>query len=365
MEIIFLHPLIHHLTDTRRCRTSVIPAALLLSISLALQAQSDPGPRPGAPAAGSAVSGLTPAELSFFQTGLTRFQETEDVPTNGLGPRFNATSCASCHAFPTVGGSSPASNPQISFANGHNTLPPFISPTGPVRAARFINKPDGTPDGGVHSLFTIMGHTGTPSSCQLQQEDFSNAANISLRIPTPLFGLGLIEAISDAALEANLAANSAQKAQLRISGTFNRNANDGTITRFGWKAQNKSLHIFSGEAYNVEMGITNLLFPNERDDTPGCSPSVASMIASISPPPAMASLTMSPPLPPSFAFLLHPLPRRSLSPPRAVNFSSPPSAVPPAIHPLCRPVSVHSVPHSAIRSFIPTPISPFTTWAPL
>lgn len=49
---------------------------------------------------------------------------------------------------------------------------------------------------------------------------------------------------------------------------MNRSANDGTITRFGWKAQNKSLLMFSGEAYNVEMGISNQLFPQERDETP-------------------------------------------------------------------------------------------------
>jgi CxxC motif-containing protein (DUF1111 family) len=49
-----------------------------------------------------------------------------------------------------------------------------------------------------------------------------------------------------------------------IAGTFNHNGNDGTISRFGWKAQNKSLHIFSGEAYNVEMGITNELFTQDR-----------------------------------------------------------------------------------------------------
>ncbi len=55
-----------------------------------------------------------------------------------------------------------------------------------------------------------------------------------------------------------------------ISGTFNRSGNDGTITRFGWKAQNKSLLIFAGEAYNVEQGVTNEAFPNERDDDPGC-----------------------------------------------------------------------------------------------
>src|SRR5262249_44106048 len=46
--------------------------------------------------------------------------------------------------------------------------------------------------------------------------------------------------------------------------------NDGTIARFGWKAQNKSLLLFAGEAYNVEMGITNELFQTERDETATC-----------------------------------------------------------------------------------------------
>jgi CxxC motif-containing protein (DUF1111 family) len=54
------------------------------------------------------------------------------------------------------------------------------------------------------------------------------------------------------------------------TGNVNRNGNDGTIARFGWKAQNKSLLLFAGEAYNVEQGITNELFPTERDETPGC-----------------------------------------------------------------------------------------------
>src|SRR6185295_14704254 len=57
---------------------------------------------------------------------------------------------------------------------------------------------------------------------------------------------------------------------LGISGKLNTSGNDGTVTRFGWKAQNKSLHIFAGEAYNVENGVTNPLFPQERDETPGC-----------------------------------------------------------------------------------------------
>ena len=51
----------------------------------------------------------------------------------------------------------------------------------------------------------------------------------------------------------------------------NRSANDGTITRFGWKAQNKSIAIFAGEAYNVEMGVTNDLFPQAVDESPDCT----------------------------------------------------------------------------------------------
>jgi CxxC motif-containing protein (DUF1111 family) len=103
----------------------------------------------------------------------------------------------------------------------------------------------------------------------MAQPDFAaeNAnGNLSFRIPTPVFGAGLIENISEDTLHANLAASASP--QLGIQGAFNRSGNDGSITRFGWKAQNKSLLVFAGEAYNVEMGITNELFPTERGYPP-------------------------------------------------------------------------------------------------
>ena len=90
------------------------------------------------------------------------------------------------------------------------------------------------------------------------------------RIPTPVFGDGLIETISDATILANQASNQQQKHSLGIAGRPNTSGNDGTITRFGWKAQNKSVEVFSGEAYNVEIGVTNELFNTERDQTTGC-----------------------------------------------------------------------------------------------
>ena len=74
----------------------------------------------------------------------------------------------------------------------------------------------------------------------------------------------------DSSLEADQAANGPLMASLGIRSKFNRSTNDGTITRFGWKAQNKNLLMFASEAYNVEIGVTNELFPNERDDNPSC-----------------------------------------------------------------------------------------------
>lgn len=159
-----------------------------------------------------------------------------------------------------------------------NDLPSFIKRDGPVREARFKSNPDGTADGGVHGLFTITGRNEAPG-CMIEQPDFRTAVarqNVVFRIPTPVFGAGLIEAIDDDTILANLQANSAAKQSLGIrgrpnmTGRPNTSGNDGTMTRFGWKAQNKSLEIFSGEAYNVEQGVTNELFPQERDETPTC-----------------------------------------------------------------------------------------------
>jgi CxxC motif-containing protein (DUF1111 family) len=254
------------------------PFRLLLSIgvvgcaTLSCFAQTDPGPRPNNPRAGQPVPGLSSGELNAFLKGKEAFEEVDGV-AQGLGPRFNLDSCAGCHSHPSTGGASPAINPQIaaaSRAGANNRIPPFIQQNGPVRVVRFRRNPNGSPDGGVHALFVISGRNDAPNGCRIAQPDFAPPNNLTFRIPTPTFGLGLIEAIPDAALAANLQANPDQKRALGINGRFNTNGNDGTITRFGWKAQNKSLLLFSGEAYNVEVGVTNDLFPNEREDNPDC-----------------------------------------------------------------------------------------------
>jgi CxxC motif-containing protein (DUF1111 family) len=275
------------------------------TVVLSEVAVHDPGVRSGQADAGQPLAAVAqfPGGPDFFSNGLNRFQDVEVVKNgtnNGLGPRFNSNQCSSCHSQPATGGSSPAMNPQVQFANAHNVIPSFITLHGPTREARFkfILNRDGslsnTPDGGVHDLFVITGLDGA-GDCSIKQPDFPHNLelnNVIFRIPTPVFGAGLIENIPDEAILANMQANEGLKEDLRISGHPNRNGNDGTITRFGWKAQNKSLEVFAGEAYNVEMGVTNELFQNERP-----SPDEAGLPANckVNPTPEDATnLTVSP-----------------------------------------------------------------------
>ena len=234
----------------------------------------DSGVRGGDAGAGGPLDGLSGTEVAFFEHGKEDFEEVEDV-ADGLGPRMNLDGCGGCHMQPAIGGSSPAVNPQVAFANAaspsqYPALDRFIREDGPIREVRLVRNRDGTRNGGVINTFTITGRAGA-NGCDLRQHDFARELdnrNIIFRIPTPVFGAGLIEQIPDATILANMRANSDRKRDLGISGKANRNGNDGTITRFGWKAQNQSLLLFSGEAYNVEMGITSELFQSERE--PDC-----------------------------------------------------------------------------------------------
>lgn len=260
---------------------SVAASLIVSSGAIAVQsaqAATDPGVRRGGSGAGNPVSGLSADQTTLFFNGQKSFAEVEQLG-DGLGPRFNLDSCVGCHAQPAAGGSAPPVNPQVALATAfgaRNSVPSFITADGPVREVRFKLTGSGARDGGVHSLFVTSGRidtTGSAQNCNIGQEDFNGnfaRGNVGLRIPTPAFGTGLLESVPDATLTANLASNGARKQSLGISGHFNRSGNDGSIAKFGWKAQNVSLLVFSGEAYNVEMGITNEAFPVERDQTAAC-----------------------------------------------------------------------------------------------
>ena len=104
----------------------------VLFTTLQAKAQNDPGPRSGPAGAGGFYSSLNANEQNLFNQAQERFAEIDSVlgtvageEGKGLGPGFNATSCAQCHAQPAVGGSSPGltspqnpiANPQVGLAN--------------------------------------------------------------------------------------------------------------------------------------------------------------------------------------------------------------------------------------------------------
>src|SRR5258706_7225605 len=188
-----------------------------------------PGPNPS-PRAGGPLPGLSVTQLAMFKASQEAFNELSSVTGGadsgkGLGPRFNLDSCSGCHGFPAAGGSSGFVNPEPIAAHRagatNDAEIPFLHADGPIVEARFkwLMDAEGDyrlgadaagaygrrPDGSVHPLFTIGGRSDA-QGCENWQPPLQpglDKGNVSLRIPTPLFGLGLIEAISDSTIAAN------------------------------------------------------------------------------------------------------------------------------------------------------------------
>ena len=196
---------------------------------------------------GRPVASLTTAQLADFLEGQSEFKETEDI-TSGLGPIFNNVSCVACHARPSVGGSSN------------------------ITVIRY-----GLSTNGTFDPLTALGGTLLHEFSAIPQlrETIPAAANVIIaRQTTPLYGLGLIEAIEDTTILANAKKNQSPALAGKISWVTDLAAsgiqrgdvvlNRLRVGRFGWKAQHATLLDFAADAYNNEMGITNRLFPHEN-----------------------------------------------------------------------------------------------------
>ncbi len=262
---------------------------------------SDPGPRPltanpnsppALPGATSANVALFNSAMAMFNTGfsvsgklVTHVNGTHAFTGAGLGPRWNSFSCRECHGAPFIGGVSARTNSQAALTTGIGTdygilapgqqTPAFLVTNGSTLAARIKYKPDGTRDGQVHQLFTIAGRADAPG-CNIAQENWAAqvaANNVAVRITTPTFGAGLIEAITDASILSGKqgdAATRTARAGLGIAGHENHMP-DGSIGRFGWKAQTRTLNQFATDAFVHEMGVTSAAFPTPNDPTASCN----------------------------------------------------------------------------------------------
>lgn len=209
-------------------------AALILLATVLVMGQTHP------PVAGDPLPGVTPVEFEEFRLGLDDFLEVE-VAADGLGPAFNGTSCAICHSVPAVGGTSAISEIRAGRRGPRGEFIPL----------------DESGDSLLH-LFSLPTH-----SCQpvIPPE----ATIIARRVPIPVFGAGLIEAIPDETLLA--LEDPVDRNRDGISGraaiVVDPATRERRVGRFGWKAQHATLLAFSADAYRNEMGITNDLFREE------------------------------------------------------------------------------------------------------
>ncbi|MBI1749001.1 MAG: hypothetical protein HYR55_20820, partial [Acidobacteria bacterium] len=188
------------------------------------------------PSYGEPLQGLTDEELRLFRIGQEDFEEIREI-NDGLGPGFNARSCAECHSTPATGGASAMS------------VVRFGSLTGEVF--------DGLESlgGSLLQLFAIR------TRCQARIPPQANV--IARRLTLPIFGDGLIESIPDDDI---LATAKSQTEDMRGRAHLINDLATKTrrVGRFGWKAVHATLLSFSADAYLNEMGITSRFLPDDR-----------------------------------------------------------------------------------------------------
>jgi len=192
------------------------------------------------PVPGDALPGITPVEFQEFRLGLDDFLEVE-TSDEGLGPAFNATSCAVCHSVPAVGGTSAIAEVRAGKRGPGGEFVP-LDPSGES----------------LFHLFSVPGHACQPVIPV-------DATIIVRRVPIPVFGAGLVEAIPDEVLLAleDPTDRNRDGVSGRAAVVTDLASGERRVGRFGWKAQHATLLAFSADAYRNEMGITNDLFPHE------------------------------------------------------------------------------------------------------
>jgi CxxC motif-containing protein (DUF1111 family) len=189
-----------------------------------------PPEEPVAPvgAYGGPAEALTGPSAKLYERGRAIFDR--DISLNaGLGPMFNGDSCRACHFEPTIGGAGPLGVNVTRQGIIDEETDTFFAPQGGTL---------------LHRL-TVDVH-GRPTQ-------HADANVIELRQTPPLYGLGLIDQIDDADIEANADPDDADSNG--VSGRVARLV-DGRIGRFGWKAAFPTLEDFVRDALSNENGLT-------------------------------------------------------------------------------------------------------------
>src|SRR5437867_2851732 len=156
------------------------------------------------------------------------FEDREEI-ANGLGPTYNAQSCAECHQNPVTGGISQVTE----LRAGHLESEVFVPAAGGSL---------------IHSR-------ATDASIEEFVEEGENIRSFRTSLNT--LGDGFVECIDDQTL-INISLNQPRGMQgLYFNVPVLEAGKMLRLGRFGWKNQHASLVSFSSDAYLNEMGITN------------------------------------------------------------------------------------------------------------
>jgi CxxC motif-containing protein (DUF1111 family) len=186
---------------------------------------------------GQPVSGLSGRELRAFNRGMAVFA-TPFTQETGLGPLFNSNSCAACHDDPTLGGYGDSSEVHVAAYHPGQRCNTLDRNGGPVVQQH------------ATALLEALGILKEPTP--------AGATDTATRTTPLIFGLGLLDAVSDRTIR--------ELARIRYpDGVHGRPANlpSGRVGRFGRKASVASLAEFNAGAFFNEMGVTNRLNPKE------------------------------------------------------------------------------------------------------
>ncbi len=227
---------------------------------------------------------LNATNLEIHLAGDAQFEAafvTAPAPiNNGLGPQFNNTSCIACHpkdgraAFPadinefsgfflrtSIAGSDACGGPNPTPGFGHqlqNQSNFGVEPEVQF-GVNYQDMPITFADGTVVTLrkpnyFIASSYIPFPSNAML-----------SPRIGPPVFGLGLLEAITEQDILALEDITDADGDGISGKANYVCDPVSGTtkLGRFGWKANTPSVMVQNAGALQNDIGVTNPIFPIE------------------------------------------------------------------------------------------------------